>query len=82
MCCAARLGSGSAIAKRDRAVAVSTKDDTEPRKHCRSYIFLESIFWGIYIEYLGSFVKEDKAGNEGREKRRSGGKGIFVPLQV
>jgi hypothetical protein len=65
MFCAARLGTGSAIPKRDRAVAVSMKDDTEPRKHSRSYIFFESIFLGIYMKY----VKEDKAGNEGCEGR-------------
>lgn len=44
MYCAACLGTGSAIATRDRAVAVSMKDDIEPRKHSRSYIFLESVF--------------------------------------
>jgi len=27
-------------------------------------------------------VKVDKAGNEGRESRRSGGKGMFVPLRT
>jgi hypothetical protein len=44
MCSAARHGNGNAIPKRDRAVAASVKDDLEPRKHRRIYMFLESIF--------------------------------------
>jgi len=42
--CAVHLGTGNAIPKRDRAVAVCKRDNSEPRKHCRAYIYLESIF--------------------------------------
>jgi len=58
------------------------KDDIQPRKHRKIYIFLESIFLEIYIKYLASYVKVGKAGNEGRESGRSGGEGMFVPLQA